>query len=67
MPPDVIKTYINDTASGGACHVRVSRMLGGTTALLTLFHEASGNFWVTNLGDSCAGLCVISLLRPKVA
>lgn len=65
MPPDVIKTYINDTASGGACHVRVSRMLGGTTALLTLLHEASGNFWVTNLGDSCAVLGVWTGSRWK--
>lgn len=58
---DVMKTYINDASSGGARHVRVSRMLGGTTALLTLFHEASGNLWVANLGDCCAGLCVIYL------
>ena len=56
---DVMKAYINDASSGGARHIRVSRMLGGTTALLTLFHEASSNLWVANLGDCCAGLCVI--------
>lgn len=67
MPPDVMKAYINDMPAGGARHVRVSRMLGGTTALLTLLHEASGNLWIANLGDCCAGLCVTSLLRPKTA
>ncbi|KAF7793792.1 hypothetical protein EIP86_004913 [Pleurotus ostreatoroseus] len=33
-----------------------SRVLGGSTVLLTLFDESTGELWVANLGDSCAVL-----------
>lgn len=51
------RTFINDRPGGGSRYSAASRMLGGSTALLTLFEERTGRLWVANLGDSCAGIC----------
>ena len=50
------RAFINDRAGGGSRYAAASRMLGGSTALLTLFEENTGRLWVANLGDSCAGI-----------
>jgi len=47
---------INDHARGGRHYQRVSRTLGGTTTLLTLYNERYGDLWVANVGDCCAVL-----------
>lgn len=62
--PDVMKAFLRDSSASGAHYVRAARMLGGTTVLLTLFEETTSNLWVANLGDCCAGLCVISPIIP---
>lgn len=50
-----IKRMIHDEEGGGRRYTAVARVLGGTTALLTLLHEDTDSLWVANLGDSCAG------------
>lgn len=52
---DRMKALLNSGSAARSHHARVSRMLGGTTALLTLFEEKTGNLWVANLGDCTAG------------
>ncbi|GJE94894.1 protein serine/threonine phosphatase 2C [Phanerochaete sordida] len=54
--PEFAKPLINDLARGGQHHEKVSRVLGGSTALLTLYNERHGDLWVANLGDCCAVL-----------
>ncbi|KAI0758325.1 protein serine/threonine phosphatase 2C [Irpex lacteus] len=51
-----IKRMIHDEEGGGRRYTAVARVLGGTTALLTLLHEDTDSLWVANLGDSCAVL-----------
>jgi pyruvate dehydrogenase phosphatase len=53
--PEYMRDFVNDGPAGGNRYVRASRMVGGTTALVTLFEEDSGNLWVANLGDCIAG------------
>ena len=49
-------SFINDHATDGSRFTCASRMLGGSTVLLTLFDEKTGRLWIANLGDSCAGM-----------
>ena len=48
--------FINDISSGGYRHTCASRILGGSTLLVTLLEEGTGRLWVANLGDSAAGV-----------
>ncbi|KAI0342052.1 protein serine/threonine phosphatase 2C [Trametopsis cervina] len=54
--PEQLKQAINDVDDGGTFYTTIARMLGGTTALITLFHQNTDNLWVANLGDCCAVL-----------
>ncbi|KAI0686356.1 protein serine/threonine phosphatase 2C [Cytidiella melzeri] len=50
-----LRQFINDAEGGGSCYAKTARVLGGTTALVTLFHQDTDRLWVANLGDCCAG------------
>ena len=52
-----LRTLINDSESAHANYAKVNRVVGGSTILITLFNEDTGELWMANLGDSCAGKC----------
>ncbi|KAJ3556168.1 hypothetical protein NM688_g2169 [Phlebia brevispora] len=50
------RRFINGPGTSEYRYTCASRVLGGSTVLLTLYEETSGQLWVANLGDSCAVL-----------
>ncbi len=52
---EAIGRFVNDGLTGGNRYSRVARVLGGSTVLLTLLRKGTGDLWVANLGDCCAG------------
>ena len=62
-----MKRIINDVDGGARRYTAVARVLGGSTALLTLFQENTDSLWVANLGDSCAGKQSPSTLCLSIA
>lgn len=53
--PEFAKTLLSDDRRARHCRI-VSRALGGTTALVTLYNQIHGDLWVANVGDCCAVL-----------
>lgn len=57
-----LQQFINDAEGEGSHYTTIARVLGGTTVLITLFHENTDELWVVNLGDCCAGATLKALL-----
>lgn len=57
--PEQLRRLINDVEGTNNHYAKVARVLGGTTALVTLYNEGTGELWVANLGDCCAGSPVL--------